>query len=67
MHAETAFFSFLGGSIMPANPIKVNEDSISSTFKVPTTLAFLLWHSNNPITFVGYFVGFRSNAETSGF
>jgi hypothetical protein len=34
MHAETAFFaSFLGGSIMPANPIKVNEDSISSTFK----------------------------------
>jgi hypothetical protein len=44
--AETAFFaSLLGGSIIPANPIKVNEDSISSTFKVPVTLAFLLWHS----------------------
>jgi hypothetical protein len=45
MHAETAFCFVLGGSIMPANPIKVNEDSISSTFKGPTTLAFLLWHS----------------------
>jgi hypothetical protein len=60
------FASFLGGSIMPANPIKVNEDSISSTFKGPTTLAFLLWH-RQPDTFVGYFVAFRSNAETSGF
>jgi hypothetical protein len=28
------FASLLGGSIIPANPIKVNEDSISSTFKV---------------------------------
>jgi hypothetical protein len=27
------FASLLGGSIIPANPIKVNEDSISSTFK----------------------------------
>jgi hypothetical protein len=45
MHAETAFASLLGGSIIPANPIKVNEDSITSTFRVPVTLAFLLWHS----------------------
>jgi hypothetical protein len=35
-------FASLLGSIIPANPIKVNEDSISSTFKVPVTFAFLL-------------------------
>jgi hypothetical protein len=38
MHAETAFAA-PWWIIMPANPIKVNEDSIS-TFKGPTTLAF---------------------------
>jgi hypothetical protein len=45
MHAETASFASPWWINHPANPIKVNEDSISSTFKVPTTLAFLLWHS----------------------
>jgi hypothetical protein len=66
MHAETAF-CFVPWWIMPANPIKVNEDSISSTFKGSNNARISFGIANNPITFVGYFVAFRSNAETSGF
>jgi hypothetical protein len=33
MHAETASFASPWWINHPANPIKVNEDSISSTFK----------------------------------